>query len=247
MADQTNVQQNQIPNEPELADLLALLKKDILLGFNCHHVGTIQSFNSTQQTATATINYRRTYFRPDPAGGGEYVAELVPYPVLLDCPVLFLGGGSGVLTFPVEEGDECVILFNDRDIDNWFSGSSDSAVATPRLHSTADALILVGVRSLANVVPEFSGSKIELRTKDGTSKVSIDPDTGDITVQSGENGLEFVVHDDGKMSFTNTGGEFVAALYAMLNALSTATAGGYPLILPPTYATNLAIIAGFQE
>ncbi len=246
MADQTNVQQNQIPNEPELADLLALLKKDIFLGLNCHHIGTIQSFDPLKQVATATINYRRTYFKHDPAGG-EYVPELVPYPVLLDCPVVFLGGGNGALTFPVAEGDECIVLINDRDIDNWFSGSSDSAVATPRLHSVADALILVGVRSLANVIAEFDGSAVSLRTKDGVSKVSIDVDSGDVTIQAGVAGLTILVGADGKMSFTNAGGEFVAAVLACLNALTTGTAGGYPLVLPPDFATNLAIAQAFQE
>ncbi len=279
MADQTNVQQNQVPNEPELSDLLALHKKDIFLGLNCHHIGTIKSFDPVKQIATATINYRRTYFKPDPSGG-EYVPELVPYPVLLDCPVIFLGGGNGALTFPVAEGDECLVLINDRDIDNWFSGSSDSAVATPRLHSVADALILVGLRSLANVISDFNPDAVELRSIDGINKITVGASGADIVVTVGnqltatfknaggvhiENNtgsfdfmdnadvafdtgtVQGLFGDGGKVSFTNDVGELIAALSACLNALTTGTAGGYPFILPPAFATNLTTVQSFEE
>jgi hypothetical protein len=58
---------------------------------NCHAIATIQSFDPTKQTASATVNYKKTYFKPDTAG--VYRPVLVDYPQLIDCPVIFLGGG----------------------------------------------------------------------------------------------------------------------------------------------------------
>lgn len=162
------IQQNLIPDDPQLIDVLNVLKKEISLNINCHHLGTIQSFNPLLQTATATINYQKTFFQFNSLTGA-YVSMNQSYPVLADCPVILLGGGRGALTFPIQNGDECLILFNDRDMDNWFSGSSGSANATGRLHSFADGIILVGIRSMANVLINYDMNRVVLRNGVGGS------------------------------------------------------------------------------
>jgi hypothetical protein len=159
------MEQNLFPSEPSLKDVLDLLKKDIFLSLNCHHVCTIQSFNSVNQTAKATINYKKSYFEPNSVTG-TYSQVLADYPLLLDCPVIILGGGGGTLTFPIESGDEALVLFNDRDIDGWFAGSSNSAVPTPRAHSFSDGIILVGVRSLSNSIPSYDAERALLKKGD---------------------------------------------------------------------------------
>jgi hypothetical protein len=162
-------------SDPNLADLLDLLKKDILLNFSSHHIGMIQSFNAVTQTATATINYKKTRFKFQTATG-LFAPTLVDYPVLIDCPVISLGGGSSALTFPIVQGDECLIFFNDRDIDNWFQGAGGGACATLRLHSFSDAIILVGVRSLAHVLPAYDTVRAVLRNgAGGLTMVGVGP------------------------------------------------------------------------
>lgn len=155
---------NRIPNEPTLKDLMDLSKKDVLLNLSCHHVGTVQSFDASRQVATATINYKKTFYEQDQ--DGTYHPVLVDYPILIDCPVIVLGGAGGALTFPIAKGDECLVLFNDRDIDTWFQGASGRGVATSRLHSFSDGLILVGVRSLANVLEDYDSARAVLRNGD---------------------------------------------------------------------------------
>lgn len=151
-----------VPTDPSLKDLLDLLKKDILLNFNAHHVGTIDSFDADNQTVTATINYPKTYFKLD-APTGLYGPVQVTYPLLVDCPAIVLGGGTAALTFPITKGDECLVLFNDRDLDNWFSGGTGAAVATPRLHSFSDGIVLVGLRSMANTIDDYDTTRAVLR------------------------------------------------------------------------------------
>lgn len=162
--------QNLIPSEPTLKDLCDLLKKDIFLNLNCHHLATIESFNPLLQTATASINYVKTLFLPDPITG-VYRPQNLEYPLAVDCPVICLRGGSSSLTFPITQGDQCLIFFNDRDIDNWFQGSRNSPNATPRAHSFSDGIILVGLSSSDKPLASYDQDRAVL--KKGTARVGV--------------------------------------------------------------------------
>lgn len=153
---------NFTPTLPSLKDLLNTFRTDLLINFSAHHIGTIQSFNAENQTATATINYQKTYPVLNPTTQ-QLEFNLVEYPPLVDCPVIVLGGGNASLTFPITQGDGCVILFNDRDMDHWFAGSQTSGVATPRLHSFSDGIILVGLRSLNQSLQEYDATRAVLQ------------------------------------------------------------------------------------
>jgi hypothetical protein len=147
---------------PQLADLLALVKKDTMMSLNCHAIATVQSVNTADQLLTATINYDKTYFNDD---GSSY---LVKYPILIDCPFIILGGGGATLTFPITKGDECLILFNDRDIDNWFSGATSGPVASARLHSLSDGIALIGLQP---TVANYDSTRAVLQN--GTTGVGV--------------------------------------------------------------------------
>jgi hypothetical protein len=234
------VSQNQVPQNPELKDLLDLFQKKILLGLNCHHIGTIRVFNPTLQTATVEINYKKTFFKPDATG--VYRPEAADYPLAIDCPVICPGGGDGALTFPVAPGDECLLLFNDRDIDTWFQGNTGAPPATLRLHAFSDAIALVGVRSAPNVIPGYAADRAELRTKTGLVKVSV----GATDVKIETPAIAFEIDSLGKLKITNEFGELVAILDALYQAIAAGTAAGFNFVLPPTFATNLALLQTFK-
>lgn len=168
---------NLIPATMELDDVLDLIKKEVMLDLNCHHIATIQEFNSSDQTIRATINYTQTYYKQ--AQDGTYVPFQVPYPILVDVPVIILGGGPAALTFPIASGDECLILFNDRDLDNWYGGASSGAVNSNRLHSFSDGLALVGFRNISGY------DAIRALISNGTVMVGINPQNNKVTITNG--------------------------------------------------------------
>lgn len=155
---------------PSLRDVLLQLKQEIMTDFFCHGIATIQSFDADAQTVQATMNYKRTYYQQDPQTGNR-IPVLQDYPLIIDCPAVVLGGGTTSLTFPIAQGDECLILFNDRDIDNWFEGSTSSGVKTPRLHSFADAIALVGLRNSQRVLTGYDTARAVLQN--GTTGVGV--------------------------------------------------------------------------
>lgn len=173
---------NSVPNNPSLSDLLDLLKKEIFLGLTSHHIGTVQSFNPGTQTVTATVNYTKTFFQLNKTTN-QYVPTQVNYPTLIDCPVVILGGGLSAMTFPIQSGDECLLIFNDRDFSTWFkSGSSTNAVPTNRLHSFSDAIALVGVRSTPNAIKAYDSVRALLTN--GNASIGINPEENLITIKN---------------------------------------------------------------
>jgi hypothetical protein len=167
-----NIKLNAVPVEPTLADLLNLLKKEIFIDMNCHHLATIQSFNSTNQTATATMNYTKTVFQLDPTTG-LYQPVQQDYPLMVDMPVIVLGGGQGNLTFPIAAGDQCVVLFNDRSIDNWFQSGQKGPVASSLFHCFSDGLVLVGLNSLNSLISNYDTIRVLLSNAKGKTGVGV--------------------------------------------------------------------------
>jgi hypothetical protein len=159
-----------VPWEPTLADLLDLKKREVFLDLNCHAVGTIRTFDATKLTAQVTINYKKTNFTDDE--NGVRVPQYLDYPILIDCPVVVLQGGDGALTFPIAPNDECLVLFNDRCIDTWFSSGQVVPLPSFQLHSMSDGIVLVGLRNAKRPLPQaYDADRTVLRK--GTTLVAL--------------------------------------------------------------------------
>lgn len=208
MADKkvSNLPYTKAAPDPDLGDLLNLHRKEIFLALNCHAVATVQSFDPETLTITATVNYQKTFFQRD--SQGIYNPVLQDYPILADVPVIVLGGGNAHLTMPIQKGDQCLILFNDRDLDNWFKGALTGAVATSRMHSFSDGLALVGLHAMANPISNYSAERAELRN--GDANVSVGPEK--IKVINADTDLKTILDDlvDKIKAITTSGGQTVS-------------------------------------
>lgn len=152
--------------EPSLKDLFDIASKDILLKLNCHAIAIIQSFDPENQTISGAVAYKKSF--DERQADGTYKIVLKDYPPLIDVPVVIMSGGPWSLTFPINQGDECLILFNDRDLDNWFQSGQVGGVASGRLHSFSDGIALVGLRSTARSLPDYDTTRAVLGNSNGT-------------------------------------------------------------------------------
>lgn len=141
--------------------------------------GIIQSFDPVAQTCTIVPAVQGAVITPS----GE--VQLVDLPVLVDCPVLWPNGGGFTLTFPIEPGDEGLIMFASRCIDSWWESGSSTPVppAEIRFHDLSDGFVMVGPRSLPKAISGVSTTSTQLRKDDGTAYVEIS-DNGDIKLKS---------------------------------------------------------------
>lgn len=145
----------------KLDDLFEQVTESISKQLNCMKIGRIILFDETDQTAKIQISFKMVIQVND--DGSE---KLQDYPVLIKCPCIFLGGSDSYLTMPVKEGDNCLVFFCDRDIDNWFVQGEDVSLNSYRTHDISDGIALIGVRNKTNPIIDFLANGIRIKYSD---------------------------------------------------------------------------------
>lgn len=116
--------------------------------------------------------------------GEDGASRRVALPLLVDVPVCFPQGGNFVLTFPIAEGDEALVIFGARCIDGWWQSGGVQAPAEHRMHDLSDGFAIVGPRSQPRrLSPAVDGDAVQLRSVDGEQHVTITPN-GEMTARA---------------------------------------------------------------
>jgi hypothetical protein len=140
--------------------------------------GSIVSYDAT--TMTATVQPALQVFQTQVDGTIQQV-NIAP---IADVPVHFPGGGGHLMTFPVQAGDECLIVFSERSIDNWFQHGGQQQPSDWRMHDINDAVVHVGTRSQPNVPGNVDGNAVQLRSDDGNTVLSLDGKAKTVTLNT---------------------------------------------------------------
>lgn len=135
-------------------------------GFHVALPATVLSFDAAKQTISAQPCIREL-LRVD---GTLTVKEL---PRLDDLPIVLPRAGGFTLTFPVQAGDECLIIFADTCIDAWFQAGGTQNKMSERRHSLADGFALVGIWSQQRKLANYSTNSVQLRSDDGNTAVEL--------------------------------------------------------------------------
>mgnify|MGYP003385658434 CR=1 FL=1 len=125
----------------------------------------VRAVNLTAMTVQAQPTIQARVRAPDQS------YSWVDMPVCVDCPIMFPGGGGFTLTFPIAVDDECLLIFANRCIDNWWAYGGLQKQTELRMHDLSDGFALVGVRSTPRVLEDVSSSAVELRSDNNTSKI----------------------------------------------------------------------------
>lgn len=162
-------------NEPSLMGVLKVLKENIFETMCCIKIGYIDSYDYDTRVSRVVIYNKRVIGLNDK---GEHILE--DYPPLY-CKTLFLGGGNNGMNWNIEQGDECIVFFNDTEIETpWISGQI-SDIKYGRQHNYTDAICLTGFTTLPKVTA--TDTNLNLYSKNGI--INIDGDTvinGDLTI-----------------------------------------------------------------
>ncbi|WP_368292160.1 Gp138 family membrane-puncturing spike protein [Klebsiella pneumoniae] len=150
-----------------LAEVLASERKTLNEQLRVALPGIIQSFDP--DAVTAVVQPAIRYVERDNDGN----KSTKDYPLLVDVPVVFPRGGGCTLTFPVKEGDECLVIFADRCIDFWWQSGGVQEPVDGRMHDLSDAFCIVGPQSQAKKIGGISTTAAQLRTDDGSAIIEL--------------------------------------------------------------------------
>lgn len=140
----------QIPNKftqltlpADLTQTLSAAVSNAAQQINCMRIATVVEFYPENLTVQVKLADKKLIgLNPD---GSQILEEYPPvYAKVCYC--------NPFCTFPLTKGMECILLFNDRELETWFINGGSNIQAYPRMHDLTDAVAIVGIRSLPMMI-----------------------------------------------------------------------------------------------
>lgn len=126
-------------------------------------------------------------------------------PILPHCPIVFPRGGGYSMTFPIKKGDECMVQFASRSLDEWWQTGKGQPPYDFRKHDLSDGVCFVGLTSRAKPLSGISTSTAQFRSDDGATMVELDAAGHAVRiVGSGGITLDGPVHATGAITADST-------------------------------------------
>jgi hypothetical protein len=166
--DRTDEELNASDEDAHSAAARAMLKRICVSG-----PGIVMSFDPVTQTASVQPAIKKKF-------RGSEVRDAQP---CVNVPVQFPAGGPLILTFPIKEGDEGILVFGDRAIDHWLAKGGTQEPSEIRFHDPSDAMFIPGISSEPRAIGTFSMTSAELRTREGAIIFRATPPEGGGTGQ----------------------------------------------------------------
>lgn len=156
---------------PDLTKLLQQFGRNLADQFNCHRVGRITAFDSNTLICKVKLLDKLIF-----NGTEEDYVEFT------NMPLLIYATETAGLTLGNVVGAECLVHFNDTDIDNWLETGEAYAPNSLRQHDFADGFV-------------------ELRPYDNLAAQKISYDSEGLALYN--NGTKVQLKDDGSAVITN--------------------------------------------
>lgn len=149
---------------PNWIQTLDGLKRQTAYETNCMRIGIVQAFYLEDLTVDVLIANKKTINLNN--DGTQNVRD---FP-LIRAKVVYC---NPFITCPINLGDECVLLFSDREIESWFINGEVNAEGYPRMHALTDAVAIFGIRSLPKMISILADC---LNLFYGTSNIALSSD-----------------------------------------------------------------------
>lgn len=160
---------NSITSSPNWPQILEGMYQKTGYELNCMRIGIVQTWYPEDLTVDVNIANKKTIqINQD---GTKTVTDFAP----IRAKVVYCNPFE---TYPIKAGDECVLLFADREIESWFINGEANPESYPRMHEMTDAVAIFGIRSLPNMITVLTNC---LHLFYGSSDIQVKDTSVDIT------------------------------------------------------------------
>ena len=193
---------NQLASTPDLGQIIKTSGLNTASELNCMRIGIVDEFFPNDLTVRVQIAGKKQIgLNTD---GTQRVRDFAPiYAKVCYC--------NPFITNEIKKGDECILLFSDREIESWFINGDINPYTHTRMHDLTDAIAIFGIRSLPNMIELlrnclnlfYGNSNIQI----SDNKITINSSAIDINGTLTINGVPYLshVHSNGNEG-ANTGG-----------------------------------------
>lgn len=112
------------------------MKNDIFFNMRCCIPCIIQSYDANKGTVECQPAVRERIINQN-----EEI-EYLNLPLLTNVPVMFPSNSKYSVTFPLAKGDECLVLFSDLSIDNFWEKGNVQNPIEDRRHDLSDGIAI---------------------------------------------------------------------------------------------------------
>lgn len=152
-----------LPINASLNKAIESVKNNIFSNLYCHNIGRILEYDAITCTATVEMLQVKQWY------GQSF------YPTLItDVPIVMFGTANCRITMPNPVGNYCVLLFMDRNIDNFMETGEAQLPATERMHSMSDCVALLTINSNINEAPMYDENALTLSNEQNFIKIKPD-------------------------------------------------------------------------
>lgn len=157
------------PRTPRLQDVIDAAIERALGELYVCRPGKVVAYDAGKQSVDVQPIHRETYLDED---GEERTTSL---PVIPRVPVMFPAGGGFRITFPLQPGDDVLLIFSDVGLDKYLSnGGQDVDPVALHQHDLTDAVAIPGLHPFSSPWGGASSSAMTLGA-DGGAQIHLKP------------------------------------------------------------------------
>ena len=97
----------------------------------------------------------------------------VNLPLLTNVPIRYLKTKNFSISIPIEVGDHVLVIFCERNIDNWLLNAGINAPIDTRKHHLSDAFAFPMMYPETDTVPSFNSQDLEIKHKSGSPLIRL--------------------------------------------------------------------------
>ena len=137
--------------QQDFNNIMEIAQDAIMSRLNVHNIGRIIEFDKNTQTCTVELMILKQF--------NENI--ITPAPIT-QVPLIILGAGGGHITMPDPTGTICLLLFLDRNIDNFIETGEAYAPETSRMHDFTDCIALTTFKTVVNPLSNYDENAITI-------------------------------------------------------------------------------------
>lgn len=196
---------------PDSGAINRMLKDSVAKNLKCHRIGRITAFDSTNFLCTVQLLDKMSFL-----GQEESFVEIPSLPLLIS------GTDSKHITFGDIVGSECIVHFNDVDVDNWLETGESYTPNSRRKHDFSDGFVELRPFNKKAVFAYYSNG---IEIKNGSSLIHINDD-GSIEITNGSGVISMSGSTISITGDVNVSGDVIAGTISLKNHVHSGVQSG---------------------